>query len=112
MKMIQEFIAEYGMTILYTIVTAVAGYIGITIKSIYQNYVDDKTKEKVVKTVVKAVKQLYTDLSGDEKLQKAIENITEMLGEKGIIITELEIRMLIEAAVEEMKETASEKEGA
>lgn len=108
--MLNEFIAEYGMTILYALVTAIGGYIGIAIKNIYQTYVNDKTKEKVVKTVVKAVKQLYSDLSGEERLQKAIENITEMLGEKGIVITELEIRMLIEAAVEEIKENAKEGE--
>lgn len=105
--MFEQFIAEYGVTILYTVITAVAGYIGIAIKNIYQKYVDDKTKEKVVKTVVKAVKQLYSDLNGEEKLAKAIENIMQMLNEKGILVTELEIRMLIEAAVEELKETAA-----
>lgn len=104
--MIEQFIAEYGATIIYAIVTAIAGYIGIAIKNIYQDYVDDKTKENVVKTVVKAVKQIYSDLNGEEKLNKAIENITEMLDEKGIYITELEIRMLIEAAVHEMKESS------
>ena len=105
--MFQQFISEYGATILYAIVTGVAGYIGLQIKSIYQKYINDKTKEKVVRTVVKAVKQLYSDLNGEEKLAKAISNITEMLAEKGIAITELEIRMLIEAAVEEMKEKAT-----
>lgn len=111
--MLEQFVAEYGMTIIYAVVSAVAGYIGIVVKNIYQNYVNDKTKEKVVKTVVKAVKQIYADLDGPEKLQKAIENITEMLTEKGITVTELEVRMLIEAAIEEMKENAaiSEKKG-
>lgn len=105
--MLQQFIAEYGSAIIYALVTGVAGYIGLQIKAIYQKYIDDKTKEKVVKTVVKAVKQLYSDLNGEEKLAKAIENITVMLNEKGITITELEIRMLIEAAIEEMKEKAT-----
>lgn len=109
--MLNEFIAEYGMTILYTVVTAVAGYIGIAIKTVYQNYVNDKTKEKVVRTVVKAVEQLYSDLNGEEKLNESIENISEILAEKCIPIGELEIRMLIEAAVKEMKETATVKEG-
>lgn len=104
--MFGQFIAQYGMEILYTLVLAAAGCIGTAIKNIYKKYVDDLTKEKVVKTVVKAMKQLYSDLSGEEKLLKAIENITEMLDEKGISITELEIRMLIEAAVEEMKENS------
>lgn len=105
--MLAEFVTEYGTTILYAIVTAVAGYIGMVVKNIYQKYVDDKTKENVVKTVVKAVKQLYSDLNGEEKLTKAIENISEMLNEKGISASELEIRMLIESAVSEMKEKAT-----
>ena len=108
--MFAEFIAEYGTTILYTLVTAIAGYIGIAIKSLYQKYINDRTKERVVITVVKAVKQLYSDLNGEEKLAKAIENISDMLGEKGISVSELEIRMLIESAVSEMKDKATESE--
>lgn len=108
--MFAEFVTEYGTTILYTIVTAVAGYIGVVVKNIYKKYVDDKTKERVVCTVVKAVKQLYSDLNGEEKLAKAIENISEMLKEKGISATELEIRMLIESAVSEIKKKATESE--
>lgn len=104
--MLEQFIAEYGVTIIYAVVTAIAGYVGIAIKNVYQNYVNDKTKEKVVKTVVKAVKQLYHDMDGEQKLDIAIDNITEMLMEKGISITELEVRMLIEAAVEEMNENS------
>ena len=108
--MFAEFVAEYGTTILYAVVTAIAGYIGIAIKTLYKKYIDDKTKEKVAKTVVKAVKQLYSDLNGEEKLAKAIENISEMLNEKGITASELEIRMLIESAVSEMKEKMKESE--
>lgn len=105
--MVQEFIQNYGMEIISTIILAIAGYIGIAIKSIYKKFIDDKIKEKVVKTVVKAVKQIYSDLNGEEKLEKAVENISEMLTEKGIAATELEVRMLIESAVEEMKEGAA-----
>jgi LL-H family phage holin len=106
--MLNEFIAQYGMEIISTVLVAIVGFIGAAVKNIYQKYVDDATKEKVVKTVVKAVKQLYGDLEGEEKLTKAIESITEMLNEKGIAITELEIRMLIEASVAELKESTKE----
>lgn len=105
--MVGQFIAQYGMEILYALVLAIAGCIGTAIKNTYKKVVDDQTKEKVVKTVVKAVKQLYSDLSGEEKLEKAIENITAILAEKGITVTELEVRMLIESAIEEMKEKAA-----
>lgn len=104
----QQITSEILIPILATAITALAGYIGVQIKAIYKKHVDDKTKESVVKTVVKAVKQLYGDLNGEQKLEKAIENITTILGEKGIAITELEIRMLIEAAVEELKQKATE----
>lgn len=104
----QQIMSEVIVPILATAITALAGYVGLQIKAIYKKHVDDKTKESVVKTVVKAVKQLYKDLNGEEKLAKAIENITAMLSEKGIAISELEVRMLIEAAVEELKETTTE----
>ena len=107
MHMFETFISEYGAAIIYDVVTGIAGYIGLQIKAIYQKYVNDRTKEKVVKTVVSAVKQLYYDLDGEKKLSIAIDNITQMLNEKGITITELEIRMLIEAAVGEMKEKST-----
>ena len=106
--MMQQIMSEVLIPILATAITALAGYIGLQIKAMYKKHIDDKTKESVVKTVVKAVKQLYNDLNGEEKLAKAIENITDMLNEKGIVISELEIRMLIESAVEEMKEKATE----
>lgn len=106
--MMQQITSEILIPILATAITALAGYIGLQSKAMYQKHIDDKTKESVVKTVVKAVKQLYKDLNGEEKLAKAIENITDMLNEKGITVSELEIRMLIESAVEELKESATE----
>ena len=104
----QEFIATYGAAILYALVTAIAGYVGIALKNLYTKYINDKTKQQVVKTCVKAVEQLYNDLDGEEKLAKCIEAASQMLNEKGIPISELEIRMLIEAAVNEINEKFNE----
>ena len=101
--MLKELIMQYGAELLLAAVTAIAGYVGLALKKLYQKYVDDKTKETVVRNVVKAVEQMYKDLNGEEKLEKAIENITEMLCERGLCLTELEIKILIEAAVAEMK---------
>lgn len=105
MSILNEFIATYGTTILYSILTAVAGYIGIVVKNLYEKYINDKTKKDVVNTCVRAVEQLYTDLHGQEKLDKCIESASAMLGEKGIAITDIEIRMLIEAAVNEFNQS-------
>lgn len=104
MDIFTQFINEYGTTILYTILTALAGYIGIWVKSLYTKYINDKTKQDVVKTCVSAVEQLYKDLHGEEKYNKVVESVSEMLIEKGITITDLELKMLIEAAVGEFNE--------
>lgn len=104
MEIFSEFIAEYGTTILYTIITAVAGYIGIALKALYQKYINDKTKESVVKTCVKAVEQLYKNMGGEAKFERAVSAASEMLTEKGINITTLELEMLIESAVAEFNE--------
>lgn len=101
MDFIKLFISEYGTTILYAILTALAGYLGIVVKQLYTKYINDKTKQAVAKTVVQAVEQIYRDLHGEDKLNKALEAASEMLAEKGLTITDLELRMLIEAALAE-----------
>lgn len=105
-----EFVANYGMEILYTIITAIAGYIGFVVKNLYQKYVNDNTKKAVVKTCVQAVEQIYTDLHGEEKYNKVVESASEMLTEKGITITDIELKMLIEAAVGEFNKVFESKD--
>lgn len=102
MTILKEFISTYGAALLYSIITAIAGYISIAIKRLFTKYVNDQSKRDVVKTCVNAVEQIYTDLHGQEKLDKCIESAASMLSEKGIAITELEIKMLIESAVNEI----------
>lgn len=107
MELITNFISEHGVEILYAIITFVATYLGGYIKSIITKQVNDKTKQDVAKTCVKAVEQIYKDLHGDEKLQKAIEAASEMLANKNITITDIELRMLIESAVSEFNNAFS-----
>ena len=96
-----ELFATYALPIIAAAVTALAGFLGAQLKSLYQKYINDKTKESVVRTCVKAVEQLYHDLSGPEKLEKAKDGVVEMLNEKGIPISDLEMNLLIEAVVSE-----------
>lgn len=102
-----EFLSTYGMKILGTILTALAGYLGVVIKNLCQKYLNDKTKQDVAKTCVKAVEQIYKDLHGEEKFNKALEYISDMLTEKGIAVSETEMKMLIESAVAEFNEVFS-----
>lgn len=102
--MFAEFINTYGPVILEALLTAFAGYIGIVAKNMATKYLNDKTKQAVAKTAVQFVEQVYKDLHGDEKLDKALAVCSEMLANKGITVTDLEMGVLIEAAVAEFNE--------
>jgi hypothetical protein len=109
--MFTEFINEYGTTIMYAVVVAIAGYFGTVAKTLYTKYINDKTKQAVAKTVVRGVEQIYKDLHGEAKLAKALEAASEMLAEKGITVSELELHMMIESAVLEFNEAFIKAEG-
>lgn len=94
-----EFLQPYLLEIIAGILTALAAYIGKQIKKIYEEKVNTEIKEKVVTVAVNAVEQIYKELKGEEKLDKCLEAATEMLVEKGIVASELELRMLIESVV-------------
>ena len=102
----KEFISVYGLPIIGSVVTAILGWVGVQIKALYQRYADTKEKQAVCKTVVAAVNQIYRDLGGEEKLAKAIEAASDMLNARGISCTELELRMMLEAAVNAAKQGA------
>lgn len=108
--MFAEFINEYGMELLYAIITAIAGYIGIVVKNLVSKYLNDKTKLAVAKTAVQYVEQVCKDLHGEEKLNEALIAASEMLAEKGVVVTELEMRVLIEAAVAEFNEAFKKRQ--
>ena len=107
--MFVEFINEYGLKIISTIVTAIFGYCGIVLKNLVKKFLNDKTKRAVAKTVVQYVEQVYKDLHGEDKLNEALKAAAAMLAEKGITVTDLELRVLIEAAVAEFNEAFNKK---
>lgn len=102
MNVFMEFLSEYGPTMLYTIISGIISYIAIRIKNIYTNYTNEKVKESIVKNCVKATEQIYANLSGEQKYEKALEAIKEMMQAKKIDITDFEIKMLVEAACNEL----------
>lgn len=87
------------MPYVITIVTALLGYISIEIKNKITKKLDTQTKQEIAKITVEYVQQVYHALNGEEKLAKAMEQAQILLQEKGINITEVELRMLLESAV-------------
>lgn len=97
-----EIITTYGMEIVKAIVLLVFGYIGIELKKLAAKYITNDTARKVVNTTVAYVEQVYKDLHGDDKLAVALKTAAEILANKGIAVTDTELRALVEAAVEEL----------
>lgn len=98
---------NYIMEILATIITAVASYIGVQIKKAYTRYVDTKNKKEIVKSTVEYVEQIYKGVmvSNEDKLNKAKEKALEWLNSKGLKISDTELDILIESAVNGLKKT-------
>lgn len=80
------------------------GILGTKIKNAYDNKVNTETKKEMINLSVKYVEQVYKTLHGEDKLRKAIEQATLLLNEKGISVSEVELKTLIESAVYGLKQ--------
>ena len=109
LKDFYETIKPELITLLVTILTAFLSYAGHKIKKLYEESIKDDQKLKIVGTVVAAVQEIYSNLSNEEKYQKAKENIILMLKDKKILISDLELKLLIEEAVHCCKKEVSIK---
>ena len=89
------FIMEYGNMIIYTVLTAILGYVGIEIKKMVSRWLTMLEKKDVVKTCVMAVNRLYRKKQPKEKYAIALKNIEDMLTDRNISTSKFEIRMLI-----------------
>ncbi len=98
-----DFLIQNLVSILITALTALLSYVGLQLKKLYEAKVKEDGKRHIVETVVAAVEQIYPDLSGNEKLLKAEENIKTMFKEKKISVSDFEIKMLIEQNCHRLK---------
>ena len=99
--MFAEIINAYGAEVLGTLLLAMAGIFGMIAKNMVAKYLDTDTKRTLAKVVVQFVEQVYKDLHGEDKLNAALTVFAEMLIKKNIDASELEMKVLIEAAVAE-----------
>ena len=92
------------MPYVVTIVTALFGYLAVKVKAKFEEKVNTQTKKEVAEATVNYIQQVYEALDGKEKMEKALDTAIEWLNEKGIKVTEVEMRILLEAAVKGAKE--------
>lgn len=102
--MFEYFISHYGTEIIGLILCAIFGCIGNAVKNIYRNYINDGTKQSIARAVVQFVEQVWKEIHGEQKLQKALEIAQDMLAKKKIDFDADEMMVLIEAAVAEFNE--------
>ena len=109
MEEVMQVIQSNLLEILNTILVAVAAYVGVQIKAAYQKYVNDKTKKEIVGATVKYVEQICKSLdvkkTSQEKFEDAKNKSLEWLNEKGIKISDTELEILIESAVNSFNES-------
>ena len=98
------FMQEYGIAIIGTLLTALFGALGMVAKSMAQKYLNNKTAQNMARIVVRGVEQMYKDLGGEEKLTQALADFSTILAEKNIVISDIEMRVLLEDAVGEFND--------
>lgn len=97
-----EFLNEIMPSLLSFVGTVVAvlfGYLGVKVKQLYNKYVDTQVEKDVVDSTVKYVEQIYTDIHGEDKLNEALKQASSILQEKGIQVSQDQLKTLIESAV-------------
>ena len=104
-------ISVYLNQILLAVFLAVSAWLAVQAKNLYRRYINTETKEKVVRSVVRFVEQVYIDLHGPEKLSQAMEKASEILEGYGITISESELIAMIEAAVNEFNNAFKKNAG-
>lgn len=103
MEIFQNVIIESTLTI----ITAIISFVSLKIKNIYKEYIDSETKKKIVSDTVKYVEQVTKDISisSENKKKIAKTKILEWFKEKNIKISDTQLDILIESAVNSLKET-------
>ena len=96
MKYFMEFLNQYGASFIHSIAVLILSCVSFEIKKIYKKNIYDKTKKDVVKMVYHMINKLYPNINEEDKLNKVISNSKQILSEKGINISDLELRMYIE----------------
>lgn len=94
------------LSFLAAVITAAFSYFGLELKKLAARFVDTSEKKQIVTDVVHFVEQVYQDDHGPDKLQKALNQASMLLANRGIQVSQEELRTLIEAAVHGLKSNA------
>lgn len=86
-------------TLFIALITAAISYLGHKLKVLIETKITSENIRNVVKTGVIAIEQIYKSKTSEEKLELAKLKISEILKEKKLKVSDLELLMLIEEQV-------------
>lgn len=98
------------LTALATLLATWFSVLGAQLKAKYEEKVNTQVKQDVVNATVAWAQQMFYALEGEEKLSKAMTQASLILTEKGIPVSDIELRTLIESAVYGLKKGFYETE--
>lgn len=101
MEILETIIATYGNPLIGLLLALVFGALGVIAKRLFTKHIDTPVKQAVARTAAAFVEQIWKDIHGPEKLQKALETAEVLLKKKGVDFDAEEMKILIEAAVAE-----------
>jgi len=93
------------ISIAVTLLSALAGWLGIKVKA----FLDTKEKRDIVEATVMYVEQVGRSLGSHEKFELAKEKALEWINTKGFNVSDIELEILIEAAVQNFYAHSKEK---
>lgn len=99
MELFKEFISQALIPALALALTGLITWLGVKLKGVFEKSDKEKLYLSLASTCVQAVEQIYKDLDGKAKLEKALEAFSQMLKTRGIKLSPIEMRMYIENAV-------------
>ena len=109
MSIFTRFLDEYATLLIYSLLTAAAGVVGLWLKRLCMGYIRRRAKRRIVRSGILAVGQVYASLGGEEKQAELLAAVTEMLEKKGLFLAEVEIKVLIEEELSRQRAEEAEK---
>ena len=91
-----NFMNQYINQIIFTLILALAAFLGAQLKNLYKKYVNTEIKQAICRDTVRYIEQVYKDIHGPEKLAKAMAKASELLQGYGITISESELVTMLE----------------
>lgn len=99
MEIIKNDMSSLLVSLIGLALTGVLTWLGVQLKEVFAKSSKEKLYLSLAATCAQAIEQIYKDLHGEEKLNKALEAFSEMLEVRGLSLSPLEMRMYLENAV-------------